>query len=135
MLEDVKKIIKKFNYKEMEYGERRIIDVLLKGAYKDYEFVILNLGTHPTAYVRIPKNNKYYEKGYDDIEVECHGGLTFARQDFHFNPIVVKDSWWIGWDYAHYDDYSDYTTYGKKWTTEEIFKEVVNVINELKNGK
>ena len=49
------------------------------------------------------------------------------------------EGWFIGWDYAHYGDYAGYEeklpkelqTGGKKWTTEEIFKEVKSVCYQL----
>lgn len=38
--------------KEMIYGERMgNPDVLYSGEYRGHKFAILNLGTHPTAYV------------------------------------------------------------------------------------
>ena len=133
--------------KEMEYKKIRNRIVLHKGTYKEFDFFILSIGTHPTAYVKIPEEHKYYKKGYDDIPIECHGGLTFSSHrlsydDFRFNPIVLQDSWWIGWDYAHAGDYTGYDEMfnrglykNKKWTTKEIYKEVKKVISQLRKMK
>lgn len=41
-----------------------------------------------------------------------------------------KDGYWIGWDYAHYEDYTFLWT-GRAWTTEEILYEVKQVVNQL----
>lgn len=37
--------------KEMVYGATPKCEVLHHGEYKGYKFYIINLGTHPTAYV------------------------------------------------------------------------------------
>lgn len=123
-------------FKPMVYQKDRIQEVLADGKYKDYQFYILNLGTHPTAYVEIPINNKLYGKNYDDIDICCHYGLTYSRS---YLNLIKDNSWFIGWDYAHCDDYTGYEmnfpelirTGGKKWTTEEILQEVFYVINQI----
>lgn len=65
--------------KQMEYSSERKREILFEGKYRDYQFYILNLGTHPTAYVEIPKENKLYEKDYDEIDIDVHGGLTYSE--------------------------------------------------------
>ena len=121
--------------KKMNYQKTRNIEILHKGNHKGFDFFIASLGTHPCSYVKIPKKHKYYNKYYDKIEINCHGGLTFASDDFMFNPIVVEDSWWIGWDYAHFRDFVGFMendgNHEKKWTTEEIFEEIKEVIKQL----
>ena len=46
-----------------------------------------------------------------------------------------RNGFWIGWDYDHWGDYNVIRAKtgmsGKKWTTEEIFIDVKNVINQL----
>lgn len=51
--------------------------------------------------------------------------------------IFTRDGYYIGWDYNHYGDYSvSMALLGmlgeKRWTTEEIFEEVVSVIKQLR---
>lgn len=129
-------------YKEMMYGPDRKLEILLEGTYKGYQFYILNLGTHPTAYIEIPRESKLFGKGYTQIydmgiDIDVHGGLTYADDDL---PTIKENTWFIGWDYAHYNDYAGYEehlpkhirTNGKKWTTEEIFKDVVNAIEQIR---
>lgn len=128
-------------YKQMEYGIERKIEVLLEGTYKGYQFYILNLGTHPTAYVEIPRGNKLFRKGYMEIydmgiDIDVHGGLTYA--DDHLQDIK-ENTWFIGWDYAHCFDYyggyviaSNLNEKSKKWTTEEIFEDVVKAIEQIR---
>jgi len=132
---------------EMKYTAEYRVNVLQKGSYAGFDFFILSLGHHPTAYVRIPKGHKYYDKDYDLINEEgldCNFGLTYSNDDFGFNPIVVKEAWWIGWDYSHCSDYSgiyfikdkDHNIpSAKKWTTAEIFEEVKEVIKQLQEDK
>ena len=130
--------------KEMVYQKDRKTEILYHGFYKDYEFYILNLGTHPTAYVNVINNNLLVMKDYDEIDIDVHGGLTYSQDCLYINDEREKvKGWFIGWDYAHYDDYDGYeinlpkelSTYGKKWTTEEIFEDVKDVIDQCVDYK
>lgn len=126
--------------KEMKYQTNRRKELLDSGKCMGYNYYILNLGTHPTAYVEVPKDHKYYLKHYDEIDINVHGGLTYSEEKLFLENEVLFESWFIGWDYAHFDDYlgheelypEEYRTNGKKWTTEEIKEEVYNVCKQLK---
>lgn len=140
-LEGIKELKPNVEYKQMVYQKDRKLEILFEGKYKNYQFYILNLGTHPTAYIEIPRASKLFGKGYGEIynigiDIDVHGGLTYA--DDHLQSIK-KDTWFIGWDYAHGGDYAGYEvifpenirTGGKKWTTEEIFEDVVRGIEQI----
>lgn len=123
--------------KKMKYQKDRKIELLYKEKYKGYNYYILNLGTHPTAYVEIPKKHELYGKHYDDIDINVHGGLTYSDDEL---MLVKSESWFIGWDYAHAGDYVGYYVdflYNevlkreKKWTTKEIIKDCENVIDQI----
>ena len=125
--------------KEMIYSmdvEKRIW--LDHGEYKGYEYVIMNLGTHPTAYVGLLPTSFYFAyNGEKDLYIQAaHGGITYS-QDFIIDEDKKKymnGKWWIGWDYAHLGDYMpwyDYDFYQKKWTTEEVLEDVKAVIDEI----
>lgn len=127
--------------KEMEYGKERKLELLCKDKYNGYNYYILNLGTHPTAYIEITKGSKLYGKSYDEIyemgcDIDVHGGLTYSRNEL---MGIESENWFIGWDYAHCNDYCGYEedmpesikTYGYKWTTEEIIKECKYVIEQI----
>ena len=120
--------------KPMVYQADRKIELLYKDKYKNYNYYILNLGTHPTAYIEIPKGHKYYKKHYDRIDLYVHGGLTYSDSEL---MCVPSKSWFIGWDYAHLGDYLGYEeTYGinprdKKWTTEEIIEDCKMAIDQI----
>ena len=128
--------------KQMEYQAKRKIELLDSGKCMNYNYYILNLGTHPTAYVEIPKNHKYYLKHYDEIDIDVHGGLTYSKNYLYTNENDKLDGWFIGWDYAHFDDFigyelnypSEFRTNSKKWATEEIQKDVYSVCKQLKEA-
>ena len=69
------------------------------------------------AYVGVPEGHPAYGQGYDDVDVDAHGGLTYAAgcqetDDPAFGichvpqegrPAVV---WWLGFDCHHFMDYA-----------------------------
>lgn len=118
--------------KDMIYTSKRSTrEVLAEGSYKTYLYQIISYGTHPCAYVKIARNHPWFNKYYDDMNIDCHGGLTYGRHG--------HNDYWIGWDYSHYGDYNgseemfpeDVRMGGKKYTTEEIFEDVKHVIDQL----
>lgn len=126
--------------KEMVYTNDHKREWLDHGEYKGYEYVIMNLGTHPTAYVGIPAveaNTLFQEEDLEDSDsINVHGGITYENsyiRDENKNEYS-NGKWWIGWDYAHLYDYTpdnDYGQYRKKWTTEEILEEVKSVVDQI----
>lgn len=66
---------------------------------------------HWCGYVGIPPGHPYYEKNYDDVPVEIHGGLTYASQcNGHVCHVAMPGEpehvWWLGFDCAHLGDLS-----------------------------
>ncbi len=141
MLEQ-KKHIKQMVY---QYNAKR--ELLFNDIYKGYHFYILNLGTHPTAYVEIPKNSKLFCQHHNRVNIDVHGGLTYSDNELLISDrTLMANSWFIGWDYAHAGDYMGYykkfkslglnsfeSINNKKWTTEEIIEECKNAINQIIN--
>jgi len=137
--------------KPMVYQPERKIEVLHDGVYEGYHYAILSYGTHPCAYVEIPKDHPYYKYNTDKIEdiISCHWGITYCHNfksnhkdaSAHIYEVFGKSKV-IGWDYAHCYDYSGtyikrpsvYFDSLKKWTTEEIYEEVIEVIKQLKGA-
>lgn len=122
--------------KEMIYQAERKLEILHSGIYHGCKFAILNLGTHPTAYIECKLDNC---NDYDDVrldEIDVHGGFTFFGVAFWNKDDKTA---YLGWDYAHNMDYAGYEikfptslrSYGKRWTTAEIYKEVKAVIEQL----
>lgn len=132
----------------MKYAERRYREpiCLVDDYYEDYRYIILNLGTHPTAYVVLDEDNKLFGKNYDELGcISVHGGLTYSenylvREHYsnHDHNYYVRDKWVLGWDYAHAYDYTGHYSQiegigeFKKWATSEIVEECKNVIRQLK---
>lgn len=131
--------------KEMIYQKDEKRELLDSGICFGYKYYILNLGTHPTAYINIPKRHPFYNKDNYEIydicyDIEVHGGLTYSKGYLWISDNEKIKGWFIGWDYGHYGDYAGYEEMlpknirvgGKKWTTEEIREEVYNVCKQLK---
>ena len=123
--------------KEMKYSKERKIEVLATGYCFGLLYYILNLGTHPTAYIKIPGSINI-----DKDKLDVHGGITYSKNHLWISENQKIDGEFIGWDYGHYGDYAGYEeilpkeirTGGKKWTTTEIYKEVREVCYQIKKG-
>ena len=125
--------------KEMVYGNnnsRKIypIDV---DTYNGYTYAILNIhGSHPCCYVKLPSKHRLAKialEDYNELEINCHGKWIDILSDY--------SGVWIGWDYAHCDDYM-YDPYfdrepmewEHKYTYEELVLDVFNVIDQIVEG-
>lgn len=65
------------------------------------------------GYVGVPESHDGFKKDYDDVEVEVHGGLTFAslcrpsKDGDHKGICHVEEGaankivWWLGFDCGH----------------------------------
>ncbi len=76
--------------------------------YKGYKCCVIfqNL-CHRCGYVAIPKESRFCDVDYNEIDCEImvHGGITYgSRYMFEHGD----EDYWIGWDYAHYNDGKDY---------------------------
>jgi hypothetical protein len=57
---------------------------------------------HLCGYVHLTPDSDFYGYEYDDIPIDCHGGLTYASEH--------DDEWVIGFDCAHMGDYQPFYT-------------------------
>lgn len=62
------------------------------------------------GYVAVHRGHPHYGKDYDAVDVECHGGLTYANKCVgHIchapEPGEPDDVWWFGFDCAHAWDF------------------------------
>ena len=134
------------SYKPMVYSNRRLrpSEVLCLAKYKDFIFFVLNMGTHPTAYVQIPENHPYFGKDYEGCNPPHNflgGPFTFADSSTVFAEKLdtpIPDGWYLGWDYAHLGDWLGYRSdeenlqqENRKYTTEEIIIDCETVIEHL----
>lgn len=58
------------------------------------------------GYVAVPPGHPCHGKGYDDVDVRVHGGLTYANEcGGHICHVPQEgrpdDVWWLGFDCAH----------------------------------
>lgn len=130
--------------REMVYQATNKQEVLYSGEYKGYKFAIMNLGTHPTAYVENKRGFCEYDEANEATDYIPHGGFTYLGKA-HWDES--DKTIYLGWDYAHLGDYVSYD-FGiaelnqiiesgigdldeKRWTTTEIYEEVKVVIDKL----
>ena len=119
---------KNIKLSDMKYIKTKKIIKLADGKINGYRCIVLNLGSHPVAYIGVTKDSLLYNVEYDDLGfIDVHGGLTYSEEgDGKYLP---KDYYWFGWDYAHAGDYFNNNFYkgDKRWTTEEIIEECWHV--------
>lgn len=120
------------------YSDNINVQCLEHGTIDGFNYYIVSYSSHPCGYVEIPKEHPFFRMEYEEIECEhgihAYGGLTFGRDEL----LNLKDSWFIGWDYAHYGDFyqTDWSDdFGTKHSLDEIREEVKNVICQLINYK
>lgn len=87
------------------YGEWIEEPDFIEFIYKDYECMVVRtalkkhceefhmFGGHLCGYVKIHESHPYYKTPADDMQIFCHGGLTFKLKP------------WVGFDCAHSHDY------------------------------
>jgi hypothetical protein len=74
-------------------------------------------GGHWCGYVGVPEDHPFHGKGYDAVDADVHGGLTFADkcrpsdkgEGFgicHVAGPGEPEVWWLGFDCAHSGDLS-----------------------------
>ena len=76
--------------------------------YHGLRCVVLGLDMgHRCGYVGLPKGHKYYGLDYNKLDdIEVHGGWTYQGESNGY-PVESVDTWWIGFDCAHYGDGKD----------------------------
>lgn len=83
-------------------------DVLARGEHAGFEWVVTHNGCgFRCGYVRMPPGHPWHGMGYDDVEADVHGSLTFARADVGCDAGGPDDGWWLGFDCGHAGDAPD----------------------------
>lgn len=86
--------------------------------YKGFPCVVLFMPmAYRCGYVGLPKDNKYYYKGYDDIDIDCHCGITYSSEKLYHQ--TDKDIWWIGFGCGHSCDGYDIETAKKLYVDDK----------------
>jgi hypothetical protein len=122
------------------------VHLLAEGKIDGLWCKVFSLETHPVAYVGIPLELVKDKEINWKREINCHWGVTFCREgkkDYkRWNPGYL----WIGWDYAHCDDYQTYPYDSSrriyrhlsfeskliKHSVESIIEEVKSVVKQIK---
>ena len=114
--------------------------------YKCYVFRVAEAHTeHHCGYAVLPPGHPDHGKPYDDIDVNVHGGLTYAQPgDEHaeYDYPGKPGSYTIGFDCSHYRDatHPDGSFCGMPqdddlpnhyWTEEEVAAEVEQMVDQL----
>ena len=153
----------KMKKKKMRYAKvsdfKSPYQVLYSGTCKGYKVLIVNMhGIHPCAYIQIPfdeiDNSDVVERISDNLD--CHGCVTYvgdiAEVYPSFTDATPPNHTWVGWDYGHLSDYKPKPKLPKmmirnpfadelmlelnrrhKWTTEEVYRDVIRACKSL-NG-
>jgi hypothetical protein len=127
---------------ELYKGTNKIVKC---GIYENLRYYIKDGKVCPLAYIALPYSSPHIDKPYDDIDVDCHGGLTYSGELYDHKGNKVEN-FVIGWDYGHYGDFigteaipadiiqtMNLLQEVHKWTIEEIEDEIKGVINKYKN--
>lgn len=106
--------------------------------------IVRNGGGALCGYVGVGMTHPAFGKGYNDVDVMVHGGLTFAgecqktedegRGVCHVHPGGGK-VWWLGFDCSHYGDVTPkYDALAKMIAGDRsTYKDVDYVKNEVAN--
>ena len=131
------------------YNSLGITRDLADDSYRGYRYIIRSCrGDHPCCYIQIPEDHPWYLKTYRNMEDEAekaiangtpcppyinvHGGITYT------DNLNMRNTWWIGWDYAHMGDYCHAFAerFGRKksdhvYTVDELIHDVHDAIDQL----
>ena len=124
---------------KIEMTGQQLYDITVKkpervadGLYRGFHFYILTMGSHPCAYIDVGHSEFLAD------EIDCHGGITYGD---NILATVPNKSYFIGWDYAHCNDFLAFNDrlakeFGEpyrahKYTLTEIVKECANVIDQI----
>jgi hypothetical protein len=87
------------------------------------------------GYVGVPEGHPDFGKGYDDVPVDVHGGLTYADscRDIvcHLVDNEQEKRWWFGFDCVHGWDYAPLMPGAAFFSDIESYKDVPYVHEEL----
>jgi hypothetical protein len=82
-------------------------NVLAKGEHLGLEWTVIhNDMGYRCGYVRVPLGHPWHGKG-SELDVDVHGGITFAESDVPCDAPGPDTNWWLGFDCAHSGDAPD----------------------------
>lgn len=98
--------------------------------------IILSMGGRNfCVYIGVPIDHPLAGYDYDNLPVDCHGGLTFSgKGDGKYRP---EGYYWYGWDYGHSGDFTYYGDGTKPmdneqdWTLKQVKGDAWNAVYEM----
>ena len=72
--------------------DEKVIEIM----YEGHSMKVKDYGTHYCGYVKLVESDRYFNVNYNDIPIQCHGGLTYGE--------VENNGYWIGFDCMHAND-------------------------------
>lgn len=132
-------------HRKMVYKPYKTTGVLLfKIKIDSFIGIGINLGTHPCCYIAsTAKEKALTEADIHDLPYQPHGCFTYAgkfEKKSYFTEEEAK-LYWIGWDYAHYNDYNgslqntslqQFNSQAKKYSTMHLIKDTEEIIKQYK---
>lgn len=126
--------------KEIVYNNIKHFAVIVaSGVYKNVQYVCLNLGIHPAAYVMCTQEflDKHVDK-YKTIEgIHVHCGITYVGKANELLGLEEYNSPCFGWDYGHAGDWAGYMSEEEniefnhtKYTTDMLIKDCQDAIDQ-----
>ena len=126
--------------KEIVYNNIKHFAVIVaSGVYKNVQYVCLNLGIHPAAYVMCTQEflDKHVDK-YKTIEgIHVHCGITYVGNANELLGLEDYNSPCFGWDYGHAGDWAGYMSEEEniafnhtKYTTDMLIKDCQDAIDQ-----
>lgn len=97
--------------------------------------IVRNNGGALCGYVGVDKSHPAFELDYDEVNVDVHGGLTYADKcSSHICHEVEEGEddniWWLGFDCSHSGDRSPSYTFSSSYG--ERYRNVEYVTEEIK---
>lgn len=119
-----------------ECTEDEIGTVYYEWEEEGYKVLIMRGPASINGYIGVPQNHVFWDKGCDDLDIDCHGGLTFSHMGSKDDDKWILGWYWFGWDYAHHGDKCFYDLDGGQhgWTPYEVRNEAIDVLEQFKNA-
>ena len=120
-----------------ECAEDKPQTIYFDRTFNDVRLIVMRGPGCVNGYVGVKENHPYFGKSYDDTNIDCHGGLTYANMgdDKYGWP---SDYYWFGWDYAHLGDKTFYDLNDRwglsgehGWTPAEVLAEGLDVVEQF----
>ena len=105
-LDTLKEQIEYLNCDDYKYFYDKLISEPMFCEFKHKGLIcrIVKHNSFNCGYVGVPTEHKCYQYGYDNIDANAHGGLTFS-DFFEHEESNYNEHYYIGFDCAHYNDF------------------------------